>query len=138
MELGTSSKMLSIVPVLAGGGLFETRGGGLAPPQFGRFPGGGIPARGPPPGSSSFRRPAQFHRTTDEPSTLPQTPPPSLRRALPRWKPPAADRQTPPAADSALGDARPGPTMDILPPGPARQFSPREPVVPARRSEQAH
>ncbi len=31
LELGTSSKMLSIVPLLAGGGLFETGAGGSAP-----------------------------------------------------------------------------------------------------------
>jgi isocitrate dehydrogenase len=39
MELGTSAKMLSIVPLLAGGGLFETGAGGSAPkhvPQFGK------------------------------------------------------------------------------------------------------
>ena len=37
LELGTSAKMLSIVPLLAGGGLFETGAGGSAPkhvPQF--------------------------------------------------------------------------------------------------------
>jgi len=31
MELGTSAKMLSIVPLMAGGGLFETGAGGSAP-----------------------------------------------------------------------------------------------------------
>jgi isocitrate dehydrogenase len=31
MELGTSAKMLSVVPLLAGGGLFETGAGGSAP-----------------------------------------------------------------------------------------------------------
>jgi len=31
LELGTSAKMLSIVPLLAGGGLFETGAGGSAP-----------------------------------------------------------------------------------------------------------
>jgi isocitrate dehydrogenase len=31
MELGTSSKMLSIVPLMAGGGLYETGAGGSAP-----------------------------------------------------------------------------------------------------------
>jgi isocitrate dehydrogenase len=31
MELGTSAKMLSIVPLLAGGGMFETGAGGTAP-----------------------------------------------------------------------------------------------------------
>src|SRR3954468_20465127 len=31
MELGTSAKMLSIVPLLAGGGMFETGAGGSAP-----------------------------------------------------------------------------------------------------------
>jgi isocitrate dehydrogenase len=33
LELGTSAKMLSIVPLLAGGGLFETGAGGSAPKQ---------------------------------------------------------------------------------------------------------
>ena len=31
MELGTSAKMLSIVPLMNGGGLFETGAGGSAP-----------------------------------------------------------------------------------------------------------
>ena len=31
LEIGTSAKMLSIVPLLAGGGLFETGAGGSAP-----------------------------------------------------------------------------------------------------------
>ena len=31
MELGTSAKMLSIVPMLAGGGMYETGAGGSAP-----------------------------------------------------------------------------------------------------------
>ncbi|MDE5037808.1 NADP-dependent isocitrate dehydrogenase, partial [Francisella tularensis] len=31
LELGTSAMMLSIVPLLAGGGLFETGSGGSAP-----------------------------------------------------------------------------------------------------------
>lgn len=34
LELGTSAKMLSIVPLLAGGGLFETGAGGSAPKLF--------------------------------------------------------------------------------------------------------
>src|SRR5947199_807567 len=37
MELGTSSKMLSIVPLLAGGGLFETGAGGPAPKPVQQF-----------------------------------------------------------------------------------------------------
>src|SRR5258705_10249852 len=37
MELGTSSKMLSIVPLLAGGGLFETGAGGSAPRHVEQF-----------------------------------------------------------------------------------------------------
>jgi len=37
MELGTSSKMLSIVPLLAGGGLFETGAGGSAPKHVEQF-----------------------------------------------------------------------------------------------------
>jgi isocitrate dehydrogenase len=31
MELGTSAKMLSIVPLMAGGGMYETGAGGSAP-----------------------------------------------------------------------------------------------------------
>ena len=31
LELGTSAKMLSVVPLMAGGGLFETGAGGSAP-----------------------------------------------------------------------------------------------------------
>ena len=41
MELGTSSKMLSIVPLLAGGGLFETGAGGSAPKHVQQFQGEG-------------------------------------------------------------------------------------------------
>ena len=37
LELGTSSKMLSIVPLLAGGGLFETGAGGSAPKHVQQF-----------------------------------------------------------------------------------------------------
>jgi isocitrate dehydrogenase len=37
MELGTSAKMLSIVPLLAGGGLFETGAGGSAPKHVRQF-----------------------------------------------------------------------------------------------------
>jgi len=36
LELGTSAKMLSIVPLLAGGGLFETGAGGSAPKHVGQ------------------------------------------------------------------------------------------------------
>jgi len=37
MEIGTSAKMLSIVPLLAGGGLFETGAGGSAPKHVAQF-----------------------------------------------------------------------------------------------------
>merc|ERR1712080_35472 len=37
LELGTSAKMLSIVPLLAGGGLFETGAGGSAPLHVQQF-----------------------------------------------------------------------------------------------------
>jgi isocitrate dehydrogenase len=37
MELGTSAKMLSIVPLIAGGGLFETGAGGSAPKHAQQF-----------------------------------------------------------------------------------------------------
>ncbi|OIN99693.1 MAG: isocitrate dehydrogenase (NADP(+)) [Elusimicrobia bacterium CG1_02_56_21] len=37
LELGTSAKMLSVVPLLAGGGLFETGAGGCAPKHVQQF-----------------------------------------------------------------------------------------------------
>ena len=37
LELGTSAKMLSIVPLLNGGGLFETGAGGSAPKHVQQF-----------------------------------------------------------------------------------------------------
>ncbi|MGL5406552.1 MAG: NADP-dependent isocitrate dehydrogenase [Propionibacteriaceae bacterium] len=37
LELGTSAKMLSVVPLLAGGGLFETGAGGSAPKHVEQF-----------------------------------------------------------------------------------------------------
>src|SRR5699024_3701884 len=37
LELGTSAKMLSIVPLMAGGGLFETGAGGSAPKHVEQF-----------------------------------------------------------------------------------------------------
>merc|ERR1712032_492054 len=37
IELGTSAKMLSIVPLLAGGGLYETGAGGSAPKHVEQF-----------------------------------------------------------------------------------------------------
>jgi isocitrate dehydrogenase len=37
LELGTSAKMLSIVPLLNGGGLFETGAGGSAPKHVEQF-----------------------------------------------------------------------------------------------------
>ena len=41
LELGTSAKMLSIVPLLAGGGLYETGAGGSAPKHVQQFEGEG-------------------------------------------------------------------------------------------------
>ena len=41
LELGTSAKMLSIVPLLAGGGLYETGAGGSAPKHVQQFVGEG-------------------------------------------------------------------------------------------------
>ena len=46
MELGTSAKMLSIVPLMAGGGLFETGAGGSAPKHVQQFVAGELPALG--------------------------------------------------------------------------------------------
>src|SRR5258708_38454137 len=37
MELGTSAKMLSVVPLMNGGGLFETGAGGTAPKHVQQF-----------------------------------------------------------------------------------------------------
>src|SRR6185295_1449845 len=37
LELGTSAKMLSIVPLMGGGGLFETGAGGSAPKHVQQF-----------------------------------------------------------------------------------------------------
>ena len=37
LELGTSAKMLSIVPLMNGGGLFETGAGGSAPKHVTQF-----------------------------------------------------------------------------------------------------
>jgi len=37
LELGTSAKMLSIVPLINGGGLFETGAGGSAPKHVQQF-----------------------------------------------------------------------------------------------------
>src|SRR5213075_1992079 len=37
LELGTSAKMQSIVPLMAGGGLFETGAGGSAPKHVQQF-----------------------------------------------------------------------------------------------------
>merc|ERR1711991_256979 len=37
IELGTSAKMLSVVPLLAGGGMFETGAGGSAPKHVQQF-----------------------------------------------------------------------------------------------------
>src|SRR5690625_5704947 len=37
LELGTSAKMLSIVPLMNGGGLFETGAGGSAPKHIEQF-----------------------------------------------------------------------------------------------------
>merc|ERR1712238_469147 len=37
IELGTSAKMLSIVPLLAGGGMYETGAGGSAPKHVQQF-----------------------------------------------------------------------------------------------------
>ena len=46
LELGTSAKMLSIVPLLAGGGLYETGAGGSAPKHVQQFVSEGPPAVG--------------------------------------------------------------------------------------------
>jgi isocitrate dehydrogenase len=46
LELGTSAKMLSIVPLMNGGGLFETGAGGSAPKHVQQFVEGELPALG--------------------------------------------------------------------------------------------
>ena len=46
LEVGTSAKMLSIVPLIAGGGLFETGAGGSAPKHVQQLVDGELPALG--------------------------------------------------------------------------------------------
>ena len=46
LEVGTSAKMLSIVPLMNGGGLFETGAGGSAPKHVEQFLAGELPALG--------------------------------------------------------------------------------------------
>jgi isocitrate dehydrogenase len=46
LELGTSAKMLSIVPLMNGGGLFETGAGGSAPKHVQQLRRGELPALG--------------------------------------------------------------------------------------------
>jgi isocitrate dehydrogenase len=46
LELGTSAKMLSIVPLMNGGGLFETGAGGSAPKHVQQFVEGELPPLG--------------------------------------------------------------------------------------------
>ena len=48
LELGTSAKMLSIVPLINGGGLFETGAGGSAPEARAAAGQGELPALGQP------------------------------------------------------------------------------------------
>jgi isocitrate dehydrogenase len=48
LEVGTSAKMLSIVPLMNGGGLFETGAGGSAPKHVEQFLAGKLPALGQP------------------------------------------------------------------------------------------
>ncbi len=48
LELGTSAKMLSIVPLMNGGGLFETGAGGSAPKHVPAAREGGLPPLGQP------------------------------------------------------------------------------------------
>ena len=55
LELGTSAKMLSIVPLLAGGGLFETGGWRLRPQTCSTVRGRRTPALGFPRRISSHR-----------------------------------------------------------------------------------
>jgi isocitrate dehydrogenase len=69
MELGTSAKMLSIVPLLAGGGLFETGAGGSAPKHVTQFEQEGY-LRWDSLGEflalgASLEHLAQFHRNAD-------------------------------------------------------------------------
>ena len=66
IELGTSAKMLSIVPLMAGGGLFETGAGGSAPKHVQQFVAGGLPALGfarrIPGAGGVARAPGRTHR----------------------------------------------------------------------------
>ena len=65
MELGTSAKMLSVVPLMNGGGLFETGAGGSAPKHVQQPRRGGLPALGLPrrvPGAGRVAAPPGSHR----------------------------------------------------------------------------
>ena len=67
LELGTSAKMQSIVPLMHGGGLFETGAGGSAPKHVQQFLRGEPPALGFPgrvPGPRAVVRAARRQRRT--------------------------------------------------------------------------
>ncbi|GAA2911213.1 hypothetical protein GCM10020221_03700 [Streptomyces thioluteus] len=83
LELGTSAKMLSVVPLMAGGGLFETGAGGSAPKHvqqlvkenYLRWDSLGEFFAWPPASSTSRRPPATpVPRSSPTPSTAPRRP----------------------------------------------------------------
>ena len=87
LELGTSAKMLSVVPLINGGGLFETGAGGSAPEARAAAGQGELPALGQPrrvPGAGRELREVRRAPTTRRPrcSATPSTarPAPSSTR----------------------------------------------------------
>ncbi len=103
LEVGTSAKMLSIVPLMNGGGLFETGAGGSAPKHVQQFLEENYPAG---------TRSANFLPLPPRLNTLPTPSPTPRRRCWPtHWTPRPANSwnmtNPPPArsADSTTGAA---------------------------------
>lgn len=95
LEVGTSAKMLSIVPLLAGGGLFETGAGGSAPKHvqqlveedYLRWDSLGSSSRSRPP-SSTCRSSPGTRRRRSSPTRSTRPPAPSSKRTsrpVARW-----------------------------------------------------
>ncbi len=124
LEVGTSAKMLSIVPLMNGGGLFETGAGGSAPKHVAAVPRGKLPALGLP------RRVLRPRRRRFE--HLGET---FKHRRKPRSSP---TRSTPPPASSSKTTARPAassaPSTTAAPTSTSRSTgprpSPRKPATP--------
>ena len=107
LELGTSAKMLSVVPLINGGGLFETGAGGSAPKHVQQL------RQGEPPPLGQPRR---------------------VPRAGGQLRAPGADHRQPPGPDPGR-HARPGhrhvPQREQVPEPPGRRDrQPRQPLLP--------